>query len=267
MKQKDIFLEWPSVQVLDYHTFLKMSVVICYDYKELCSHLLHVSAMATTQILYFVYLVSPAFVGYSQRKKEHVIRDYALPVVTTANKNCKVLWCIYLSLQDPLFGFNKLASQKFAHLNSSCLPYGSKPHLAKRIISSCPSDFHVQSYIWMFEGGVCWSAEGGSAEKCLFSISVLFYCFFFLFPRKFFCRRTQNKPKQNQKPWKPKSNNLRKMKGSGKVGEKYCFNLIKISQRKQSGWNSSSNEVQNTIFLVSSKYLIAINKINNLIKE
>lgn len=56
INQKEIFLEWPSVQALDYHTFLKMSVGICYDYEELCSHLVHVSAMMATQILYFVYL-------------------------------------------------------------------------------------------------------------------------------------------------------------------------------------------------------------------
>lgn len=118
-------------------------------------------------------------------KKQHVIRDYALSVVRTANKNCKVLWCIYLWLQDTLFGFNKLASQKFAHLNSSCLPYGSKLHLANGIIYSCPSDFHVQSYIWMFKGVVCWCAEGRSAEKCLFWIPV-FFCFFFLFFQKVF---------------------------------------------------------------------------------
>ena len=60
IKQKEIFLEWPSLQALDHHTFLETSVVICYDYEELYSHLLHVSAMATTQILYFVYLLSPA---------------------------------------------------------------------------------------------------------------------------------------------------------------------------------------------------------------
>lgn len=108
------------------------------------------------------------------KKKEHVTGDYALSVVMGTNKSCKVLWCIYLWLQDPLLGFNKLASQKFAHLSSSCLPYGSKLHLANGIISSCPSDFHVQSYITMFMGGVCWSAKGGSAEKCLFCIPVFF---------------------------------------------------------------------------------------------
>lgn len=133
----------------------------------------------------FCVFVISGLAGYSQRKKQHVIRDYALSVVGTANKNCKVLWCIYLWLQDTLFGFNKLASQKFAHLNSSCLPYGSKLHLANGIIYSCPSDFHVQSYIWMFKGVVCWCAEGRSAEKCLFWIPV-FFCFFFLFFQKVF---------------------------------------------------------------------------------
>lgn len=117
--------------------------------------------------------------GCSQRKEKHATGDHALSVVTAANKSCKVLWCIYLWLQDPLLGFNKLASQKFVHLSSSCLPYGSKLHLANGITSSCPSDFHVQSYIRMFKGGVCWSAEGGSAEKCLFSIPVFFFFFFF----------------------------------------------------------------------------------------
>lgn len=72
----------------------------------------------------FCLFVISFLVSYSQRRREHVVRDYVLSVVTTANKNCKVLWCIHLWLQDPLFGFNKLASQKFAHLNSSCWPYG-----------------------------------------------------------------------------------------------------------------------------------------------
>lgn len=201
-----------------------MSVVICYDYKELCSHLLHVSATATTQILYFVYLISPVFVGYSQRKKEDVIRDYALPVVTTANKNCKVLWCIYLSLQDPLFGFNKLASQKFAHLNSSCLPYGSKLNLAKRNHFLMPIWFSctvIYLNVWGRSLRVCWGWF--SWEVFIFNLSFILL-FFFLFPRKFFCRRTQNKPKQNQKPW---TQNLI-IWGKWKAVEKWGRNIVLI---------------------------------------
>lgn len=197
IKQKDIFLEWPSVQALDYHTFLKMSVVICYDYEELCSHLLHVSATATAQTLSFIFVIS-CLLCYSQRKKQHVIRDYALSVVTIANKNCKVLWCIYLWLQDPLFGFNKLASQKFAHVNSSCLPYGSRLRLANGIISSCPSDFHVQSYIWMLReefAGLLRVVQ----LRSVYLASQFSFTFFFLFPRRFFsCRKL--KTKQNKKP-------------------------------------------------------------------
>lgn len=162
--------------------FPKTSVVICWLQGSVFLFTACFSHGTHSDPVCWVFVACPA--GYSQKRKsmsqetmhyqwwwEKIKAARCYDVFTF---DCKIL----------CFGFNKITSQKFAHLSSSCLPYGSKLHLANGITSSCPSDFHVQSYITMFMGGVCWSAEGGSAEKCLFCIPVFFL--FFLFPRKFF---------------------------------------------------------------------------------
>lgn len=112
-----------------------------------------------SDLVFCVFIIS-CLVSYTQKEEQHILRHYALSVMIKTDKSCKVLRHIYLCPQGFLFGFNNFVSQKFSHLNHSCLPYRPKLHLANVIISSCPSDFHVQSYIWTFKREICVSNEG-----------------------------------------------------------------------------------------------------------